>query len=187
MAKQSNDGFNFEIKEHLGTIKKTKNDWTLEVNMVSFNGWRPGYDIREWSPDHRYMGKGFNFNEDEASTVAALIADHYIKNHSEQFGNGQWSPQNIVEQPKVKPHVGKSKKKEADIVPFRTTRRVPDYSELTPYQKAKVDAGLNTVEDFEMIGSTDPKPAPVKPEIKKPKHTKQISGITVPADIELPF
>ena len=47
----------FEIKKELGTISSSAKGWNKEVNLVSWNGAAPKYDIRDWSPEHEKMGK----------------------------------------------------------------------------------------------------------------------------------
>ena len=38
----------FEIKEHLGVIAEFDNGWNKELNIISWNGNTPKYDIRDW-------------------------------------------------------------------------------------------------------------------------------------------
>ena len=42
----------FEIVEKIGVITEYPTGWNREINIVSWNGNEPKYDIREWSPDH---------------------------------------------------------------------------------------------------------------------------------------
>lgn len=46
----------YEIKEELGSISESAKGWTKEVNLISWNGAAPKYDIRDWAPDHEKMG-----------------------------------------------------------------------------------------------------------------------------------
>ena len=55
----------YEIKEYVGTIAKRKSGWSRELNIVSWNGQPPKYDLREWSEDHSHMGKGVTLFADE--------------------------------------------------------------------------------------------------------------------------
>ena len=48
----------FEIVEQLCVLKDRKPAWDLELNLVSWNGREPVYDIREWDADHSRCGKG---------------------------------------------------------------------------------------------------------------------------------
>ena len=40
----------FEIIETLGVLATSTKGWTKELNLVSWNGREPKYDLREWSP-----------------------------------------------------------------------------------------------------------------------------------------
>lgn len=64
----------FEITEHLGTLGENARGWSKEVNLVSWNGREPKYDIREWSPDHTRMGKGITLTEDEVINLKDILS-----------------------------------------------------------------------------------------------------------------
>ena len=53
--------FKYEISATCGTISESGN-WKLELNLVSWNGRKPTYDIRKWHYDDYdeidKMGKG---------------------------------------------------------------------------------------------------------------------------------
>ena len=59
----------FTITEHIATLSTSTKGWTKELNMVSWNGAAPKYDLREWSPDHSKMGKGVTLSEEELITL----------------------------------------------------------------------------------------------------------------------
>ena len=44
--------FSYEIVEHIAVLSTSKTGWTKELNLISWNGRTPKYDIREWSPEH---------------------------------------------------------------------------------------------------------------------------------------
>ena len=67
------DKFTFEITEHIGTLSTSTKGWTKELNLVSWNGKAPKYDIREWDPDHEKMGKGVSFTTEELQALKELI------------------------------------------------------------------------------------------------------------------
>ena len=64
----------YEIIEHYGILSTTKAGWHKELNLVSWNEGRPRLDLREWDPDHERMGRGVTLTEEEAQTLAALLA-----------------------------------------------------------------------------------------------------------------
>lgn len=65
--------FRFEITQNIGVLSESKSGWTRELNMVSWNGAAPKYDIRDWSPDHEKMGKGISLSEEELETLRELL------------------------------------------------------------------------------------------------------------------
>ncbi|WP_330672194.1 YdbC family protein [Aminicella lysinilytica] len=71
----ANTEIRYEIKEYVGTVSRKKNGWNRELNIVSWNGQPPKYDLREWSDDHSHMGKGITLFADEMKT----LVDVYTK------------------------------------------------------------------------------------------------------------
>lgn len=63
----------FEITEEMGVLSESAKGWTKELNLVSWNGRPPKYDIREWSPNHEKMGKGMTFTEEEMAALQRLL------------------------------------------------------------------------------------------------------------------
>lgn len=63
----------FEIIEHIGVLSTSTKGWTKELNLVSWNGREPKYDIREWSPEHDKMGKGVTFSKDELDALKCIL------------------------------------------------------------------------------------------------------------------
>lgn len=63
----------FEIVEHIGVLSTGTKGWTKELNLVSWNGRKPKYDIREWSPEHDKMGKGLTFSKDELEELKGIL------------------------------------------------------------------------------------------------------------------
>lgn len=45
------------------------NNWTKELNIVSWNHREPKFDIREWNSDHTKMSKGIIFTDKEAEIL----------------------------------------------------------------------------------------------------------------------
>ncbi|MCD7727453.1 MAG: YdbC family protein [Ruminococcus sp.] len=65
----------YEIKQQLGEISTSPKGWSKELNLVSWNGAAPKYDIRDWAPEHEKMGKGITLTEDEARTLYSLLGE----------------------------------------------------------------------------------------------------------------
>lgn len=63
----------FEIKEELGILSESSKGWTKEINLISWNGAAPKYDIRDWSPNHEKMGKGITLTAEEGATLQKIL------------------------------------------------------------------------------------------------------------------
>ena len=63
----------FEIKEELGVLSENAKGWRKEVNLISWNGAAPKYDIRDWAPDHEKMGKGTTLTEEEMENLKEIL------------------------------------------------------------------------------------------------------------------
>ena len=68
------DEIKFDIVKHFGVVSEGKGGWKKELNLVSWNGRAPKLDIREWAPGHEKMGKGITLTQEEAATLAELLA-----------------------------------------------------------------------------------------------------------------
>lgn len=64
----------FEIKEELGKISESAKGWTKELNLISWNGSSPKYDLRDWSPEHEKMGKGITLSADEVQELYKILS-----------------------------------------------------------------------------------------------------------------
>ncbi len=67
--------FSYEIKKHIGVISNGSGGWTKELNLISWNGKEPKYDIRDWGPDHEKMGKGITLSLKDVMTLKALFEE----------------------------------------------------------------------------------------------------------------
>ena len=64
----------YEIVEELGVISESTKGWKKELNLISWNGAAPKYDLRDWSPEHEKMGKGITLNSDEGQELYKLLS-----------------------------------------------------------------------------------------------------------------
>ncbi|MTI85377.1 MAG: hypothetical protein FH756_16170 [Firmicutes bacterium] len=66
-------GVKFEIKENIGVLSESAKGWTKELNLVSWNGREPKYDLRDWDPSHEKMGKGVTLTVEEIKALKKLL------------------------------------------------------------------------------------------------------------------
>lgn len=66
----------FEITEQIAVLSESSTGWTKELNLISWNGREPKYDIRDWSPNHEKMGKGLTLNKEEIDILKRVLFEN---------------------------------------------------------------------------------------------------------------
>ena len=66
--------FQYEIKESFGVLSESSKGWKKELNLISWNGAEPKFDIRDWSPDHEKMGKGITLSSEEVDELYKVLS-----------------------------------------------------------------------------------------------------------------
>lgn len=66
--------FRYDIVEEIGVLSENAKGWRKELNLISWNGATPKYDIREWVPEHEKMGKGVTLTKEELEALKKLIS-----------------------------------------------------------------------------------------------------------------
>lgn len=67
--------FKYEIVEKLGVISQGKGGWERQINLVSWDGREPKYDIRDWAPDNAKMGKGISLTAEEVAVLKEILEE----------------------------------------------------------------------------------------------------------------
>ncbi|MBM7645982.1 hypothetical protein JOD45_002207 [Scopulibacillus daqui] len=65
----------YEIIENIGVLSESPKGWKKELNLISWNGREPKYDLRDWSPDREKMGKGITLTKEEIIQLRAMLQD----------------------------------------------------------------------------------------------------------------
>ena len=78
----NNEQVTFEIKEHIGVIMQYPTGWSKELNIISWNGNPPKYDIRDWSADHNHMSRGVTLTEKEMSRIVEMAKERNLDEKS---------------------------------------------------------------------------------------------------------
>ena len=66
--------FRYDIVEEIGVLSENAKGWRKELNLISWNGATPKYDIREWAPEYEKMGKGVTLTKEELEALKKLIS-----------------------------------------------------------------------------------------------------------------
>lgn len=67
-----------ELVRPIGVLTEKQSGWTKELNLVSWNGAEPKYDIREWSADREKMSRGITLTAEEAKILAELLKEEQL-------------------------------------------------------------------------------------------------------------
>ena len=65
--------FKYEITERIAVLSTNTSGWERQLNMVSWNGKEPKYDLRDWAPDGSKMGKGISMTREELATLKGIL------------------------------------------------------------------------------------------------------------------
>lgn len=67
-----NEEFKYEVVRTLGELSGNRK-WKVRLNLISWNGGEPKYDIRTWSDDGQSMGKGISLTKEELIELKKII------------------------------------------------------------------------------------------------------------------
>ena len=65
--------FSYEILEEVAVLSENARGWRKELNLISWNGRPPKFDLREWAPDQEKMGKGITLTNEEFAELSKTI------------------------------------------------------------------------------------------------------------------
>jgi hypothetical protein len=63
----------YEIVQTITVLSESAKGWKKELNLISWNGREPKYDIRDWSENHEKMGKGVTLSKEELSKLKEIL------------------------------------------------------------------------------------------------------------------
>lgn len=67
------DNFSYEIVEEIAVLSENPKGCRKELNLVSWNGRPPKFDLRDWSPGHEKMGKGLTLSNEEFTELKKAL------------------------------------------------------------------------------------------------------------------
>lgn len=63
----------YDVVRRVGTLSESAKGWKKELNIISWNGREPKYDLRDWAPDGEKMGKGITLTIDDLKALKELL------------------------------------------------------------------------------------------------------------------
>ena len=67
----------YEIKQEIAVLSKSDSGYTKEINLISWNGAEPKYDIRSFAHNREKCGKGITLTETEAKELLEALQTHF--------------------------------------------------------------------------------------------------------------
>ena len=65
----------YEIVKEIAVLSASGSGYTKEINLISWNGKEPKYDIRSFSPNREKCGKGITLTADEAVVLLKALQE----------------------------------------------------------------------------------------------------------------
>ena len=65
----------YEIVKEISLLSASDSGYTKEVNLISWNGNEPKYDIRSFAPNRGKCGKGITLTADEAAALLKALQE----------------------------------------------------------------------------------------------------------------
>ncbi|MEY8335610.1 PC4/YdbC family ssDNA-binding protein [Lachnospiraceae bacterium 47-T17] len=65
----------YEIVKEIAVLSTSESGYTKEINLISWNGKEPKYDIRSFSPNREKCGKGITLTADEAAALLKALQE----------------------------------------------------------------------------------------------------------------
>ena len=73
----SEKNITFRMEKPIAVLSRNERGYTKEINLVSWNGADPKYDIRNWHPDRQKCGKGITLTKDEIITFMDAMEEMF--------------------------------------------------------------------------------------------------------------
>lgn len=65
----------FRMEMPIAVLSRNERGYTKEINLISWNGSDPKYDIRNWHPGREKCGKGITLTEEEARVLMDALKE----------------------------------------------------------------------------------------------------------------
>ena len=76
---QKDKTITFEIISQLGVLSENSQGWKRELNLISWNGDEPKYDIRSWDPKHERMSRGITLSKAEMNNLLLYMREERMQ------------------------------------------------------------------------------------------------------------
>lgn len=63
----------YEIEKEVGVISESPKGWRKELNLISWNDKEAKYDLRDWAPERKKIGKGLTLSLEELKQLKDVL------------------------------------------------------------------------------------------------------------------
>lgn len=75
----SEKNITFRMEKPIAVLSRNERGYTRELNLVSWNGADPKYDIRNWHPGREKCGKGITLTEEETRALMNALKEMFAE------------------------------------------------------------------------------------------------------------
>ena len=72
-----------EITQEIAVLSENEKGYTKEINLVSWNGAEPKFDIRNWHPGRERSGKGITLTKEEMHRLIEAMQELFSESEAE--------------------------------------------------------------------------------------------------------
>ncbi|MBF0787161.1 hypothetical protein IR123_04535 [Streptococcus sp. 19428wC2_LYSM12] len=87
MTEETTNPFTFQVIERVAVLSTDSNDWTKELNLISYNGNPAVWDLRKWSPNGK-PSRGMTLKVEEVKALQEVLQGLEIEKGEDAHGNG---------------------------------------------------------------------------------------------------
>lgn len=85
---RSSGDIEFKVVDKVGVIAGYPTGWSKELNIISWNGGNPKFDIRDWDQEHEHMSRGVTLHEKEAVKLMELLTARLVAKEAGRAAEG---------------------------------------------------------------------------------------------------
>lgn len=65
----------WDILKEYGTLSTSANQWERKLCLISWNGAKAKFDLRDWSPDGEKMSRGLTLTHEEVAGLHRILGE----------------------------------------------------------------------------------------------------------------
>lgn len=87
MTEETSQHFTFQVIKRVAVLSTDSTGWTKELNLISYHGKPPVWDIRKWS-SNGHMSRGITLKKHELEALQKALETIKIEEGEMHYGSG---------------------------------------------------------------------------------------------------